>query len=189
MKPTDKQLLLACRSGDESAWEALVNRYQRLMYAIPRRAGLDDDQAAEVFQEVFTTLFQKLDDIDDPDRLHAWLVTTAKRKTWRLISKGRLTSQIYSSEGADSEAEELAKIPDDAPLPDETLIKLEQQHRVRTALGGLDERCRNLLRMLFYESETPSYSQIAISLGISEGSIGPTRARCLEKLLRLLDEM
>ena len=48
--------------------EALVNRYQRLIFAIPRRAGLDDDQAAEVFQEVFTTLFQKLDDIDEPDR-------------------------------------------------------------------------------------------------------------------------
>ena len=48
MEPTDKQLLLACRRGDESAWEVLVNRYQRLMYAIPRRAGLDDDQA-EIF--------------------------------------------------------------------------------------------------------------------------------------------
>jgi RNA polymerase sigma factor (sigma-70 family) len=187
MEPTDKQLLLSCRRGDESAWEALVNRYQRLMYAIPRRAGLDDDQAAEVFQEVFTTLFQKLNDIDDPDRLHAWLVTTAKRKTWRLISKGRFTSQMHSAEGDDS-AEELAKIADESPLPDETLLKLEQQHRVRTALGALEERCRKLLTMLFYQAETPSYSAVAISLGISEGSIGPTRARCLEKMLRLLEK-
>lgn len=52
----DERLLQACRRGDESAWEALVERYQRLIYAIPRRAGLDKDQAAEVFQEVFTTL-------------------------------------------------------------------------------------------------------------------------------------
>src|SRR6266478_3587183 len=64
---TDRELLLACRSGDESAWEALVQRYQRLIYAIPRRAGLNDDQAADVFQEVFTTLFQKLDGIDQPE--------------------------------------------------------------------------------------------------------------------------
>ncbi len=186
MEPTDKQLLLSCRRGDESAWEALVNRYQRLMYAIPRRAGLGDDQAAEVFQEVFTTLFQKLNDIDDPDRLHAWLVTTAKRKTWRLISKTRLTGQMH--DGDDGVNEELATIPDDSPLPDETLLKLEEQHRVRTALSALEERCRNLLTMLFYQPETPSYSQIAISMGISEGSIGPTRARCLEKMLRLLDK-
>jgi RNA polymerase sigma factor (sigma-70 family) len=188
MEPTDKQLLLACRRGEESAWEALINRYQRLMYAIPRRAGLDDDQAAEVFQEVFTTLFQKVNDIDDPDRLHAWLVTTAKRKTWRLISKDRLTGQMHSGEDEDGAGEELAKIPDGSPLPDEVLMKLEEQHRVRKALGGLEERCRKLLTMLFYQSETPSYSEIAVSLGISEGSIGPTRARCLEKMLRLLDK-
>jgi RNA polymerase sigma factor (sigma-70 family) len=188
MKPTDKELLLACRRGEESAWEALVNRYQRLMYAIPRRAGLDDDRAAEVFQEVFTTLFQKLNDIDDPDRLHAWLVTTAKRKTWRLISKDRLTGQMHREDDEDGAEKELARIADDSPLPDEALLKLEEQHRVRTALGDLEERCRNLLTMLFYQSETPSYSEIAVSLGISEGSIGPTRARCLEKMLRLLDK-
>ena len=186
METTDKQLLLACRRGEESAWEALVNRYQRLMYAIPRRAGLDDDQAAEVFQEVFTTLFQKLNDIEDPDRLHAWLVTTAKRKTWRIISKSRLTGQIHS--GDDDNEDELAKIPDEALLPDEALVKLEEQHRIRAALELLDERCRKLLTMLFYNSETPAYSEIAASLGTSEGSIGPTRARCLEKMLRLLDK-
>jgi RNA polymerase sigma factor (sigma-70 family) len=186
METTDKQLLLACRRGEESAWEALVNRYQRLMYAIPRRAGLDDDQAAEVFQEVFTTLFQKLNDIEDPDRLHAWLVTTARRKTWRLISKSRLTSQMQSGDDQDGAAEEMSKIPDTSPLPDEELLKLEEQHRVRAALEGLEERCRKLLTMLFYAFETPSYSEIAVSLGVSEGSIGPTRARCLEKMLRLL---
>ena len=158
------------------------------MYTIPRRAGLDDDQAAEVFQEVFTTLFQKLNDIDDPDRLQAWLVTTAKRKTWRLISKARLTTQMHRSEGEDGAAEELASIPDVAPLADETMLKLEQQHEVRTALGSLEERCRKLLTMLFYEPETPSYSQIAMSLKISAGSIGPTRARCLQKMLSLLDK-
>lgn len=187
MKPTDKELLFACRRGDEQGWETLVNRYQRLIYTIPRRAGLDDDRAAEVFQEVFTTLFQKLNDIEDPDRLHAWLVTTARRKTWRLISKNRLTSQMPRDED-DGAAEESLKIPDDSPLPDEVLLKLEEQHRVRTALAELQERCRQLLTMLFFEAEQPSYSEIAQLLGISEGSIGPTRARCLEKMLRLLDK-
>ena len=188
MESTDKQLLLSCRRGDETAWETLVNRYQRLIYAIPRRAGLDDDQAAEVFQEVFTTLFQKLDDIDEPDRLHAWLVTTAKRKTWRVISKNRLTGQMYEPEDESGDRGELAKIPDDSPLPDEALLRLEEQHHLRIALKALDERCRKLLTMLFYQGETPAYSEIAAALGTSEGSIGPTRARCLEKMLRLLDK-
>jgi RNA polymerase sigma factor (sigma-70 family) len=95
---------------------------------------------------------------------------------------------MHSGEDEDGAGKELANIPDDAPLPDEVLLKLEEQHRVRTALGGLEERCRKLLTMLFYRSETPSYSEIAVSLGISEGSIGPTRARCLQKMLRLLDK-
>lgn len=187
MELSDKQLLLACRNGDQAAWEALITRYQRLMYAIPRRAGLDDDQAADVFQEVFTTLFQKLDDIDQPERLHSWLVTTARRKTWRVISKERNSQYRVTDDESDS-AEELSKIADEAALPDEVLLKLEEQHRVRTAVATLDDRCRKLLTMLFYEAEPPSYAEIATALGTSEGSIGPTRARCLEKMLRLLDK-
>lgn len=186
MEPTDKLLLLACRRGEGGAWESLINRYQRLIYAIPRRAGLDDDQAADVFQEVFTTLVQKLDDIEDPERLHAWLVTTARRKTWRLISKGKRWQQVSDESSEENAGQEFAKIPDGAPLPDEVMLRLEEQHRIRTALAALDERCRKLLTMLFYEQEQPSYSEIAAALGTSPGSIGPTRARCLEKMLPLL---
>ncbi len=79
-------------------------------------------------------------------------------------------------------------IVDDNPLPDEVLLQLEEQHRVRTAVGELDERCKTLLTMLYYQTEPPSYAEIAQAFGAPEGSIGPTRARCLKKLLRLLGE-
>ena len=181
---SDLQLVLACRRGDQLAWEKLIRRYQRLIYAIPLRAGLDEDQAAEIFQEVFTTLFQKLNDIEEPERLQAWLVTTARRKTWRTISKAHVRRR--SDVNADLPADEAAAIRDEAPLPDEQLLILEEQHRIRTAVSLLDERCRTLLQMLFYRSEPPSYAELAASLGIPEGSIGPTRARCLAKLLRIL---
>jgi RNA polymerase sigma factor (sigma-70 family) len=186
MELGDADLLMACRRGEAAAWEALVNRFQRLIYAIPRRAGLDEDAASEVFQEVFTTLFEKLDDIEQPERLHAWLVTTARRKTWRLISRDR-SQQRYTQDEEDGDAE-LNALPDNAPLPDEALIQLEEQHRVRTALGQLDERCRQLLTLLFYRAEPPSYAEIAAATGTSEGSIGPTRARCLQKLTRVLEK-
>lgn len=187
MEQRDEELLLACRRGDAAAWEALVNRFQRLIYAIPRRAGLDEDGAAEVFQEVFTTLFEKLDDIEQPDRLQAWLVTTARRKTWRYITRDRFTRRNYGGEDDDGDAE-LNAVPDDAPLPDEALIQLEEQHRVRSSLNDLDERCRKLLTLLFYRDDTPSYAEIATETGTREGSIGPTRARCLQKLMRLLEK-
>lgn len=187
MERSDEELLRACQRGEASAWEALVNRFQRLIYAIPRRAGLDEDAASDVFQEVFTTLFEKLDDIEQPERLHAWLVTTARRKTWRMISRNRSSKQ--SGGGDDDDADwELNALPDTAPLPDEALVQLEEQHRVRTALKGLDERCRELLTLLFYRAEPPSYAEIAAATGTSEGSIGPTRARCLKKLMRALEK-
>jgi len=181
---SDEQLLAGCRRGEEGAWEALVLRYQRLIYTIPRRAGLDEDAAAEVFQDVFTTLLESIDAIEQPSRLQAWLVTTAKRKTWRAVGRAKALRPFASDdeEGAD----ELYDLADEGLLPDEALTRLEEQHLVRAALGELGDRCRTLLQMLFYAAEPPPYSEIAAALGTSEGSIGPTRARCLKKLLDAL---
>ena len=187
MQLSDAQLLQNCRRGDEFAWESLVLRYQKLIYAIPRRAGLDNDQAAEVFQEVFTTLFSKLDAIEEPDRLHAWLVTTARRKTWKLIEKQKSWQEI-SGELDDDGPSELANIAAKGILPDEALIELEQQHEIRTVLASLDERCRRLIELLFYTDAPPAYSEVARQLSVPEGSIGPTRARCLGKMFRLLQK-
>jgi RNA polymerase sigma factor (sigma-70 family) len=181
---SDEQLLAGCRRGDEGAWEALVRRYQRLIYAIPRRAGLDEDAAAEIFQDVFTTLLESVETIEQPSRLHAWLVTTAKRKTWRMVGRAKALRPFASEEGGD--ADEMYDLADEGLLPDEALTRLEEQHLVRAALGELGERCRTLLQLLFYAAETPPYSEIAAALGTSEGSIGPTRARCLKKLLDAL---
>ena len=186
MEDSDLQLVLACRRGDQLAWERLIRRYQRLIYAIPIRAGLDEDHAAEIFQDVFTTLFQKLNDIEQPEKLQAWLVTTTRRKTLHEISKARLRQQSHVN--TDEPPFLATSIRDEAPLPDEQLLMLEEQHRIRTALSSLDERCKILIKMLFYGSSPPSYTDIATALGVSEGSIGPTRARCLAKLLRMLKE-
>ncbi len=183
---TDEALLLACRRGEEAAWEALVGRYQRLIYAIPRRAGLDEDRASEVFQDVFTTLVQNIDSIEQPSRLHAWLVTTARRKTWRLIRRERAARPFGETD--DGGADEMYAIAGDSALPDDALEPLEQQHLVRAALGELDERCQKLLTILFYRAEPLPYSEIAARLGTTEGSIGPTRARCLQKLLKTLNK-
>ncbi len=185
MEDIDLQLVLACRRGDQLAWERLIKRYQRLIYAIPLRAGLDEDQATEIFQDVFTTLFQKLNDIEQPEKLHAWLVTTTRRKTLHAISRAQLRQQSHVYTDEPPYAATLVR--DESPLPDEQLLILEQQHRIRMALSSLDERCRTLLEMLFYASNPPSYAEIAAALGVPEGSIGPTRARCLAKLLRVLN--
>jgi len=185
MSQTDEQLLELCKAGDDLAWQTLVGRYQRLVYTVPRRAGLDEDQSAEVFQEVFTTFFEKIQYIEQPDRLHAWFVTTARRKTWRVIQKRKNLVSLQSSD-EDDDGFDFEQIEDEKVLPLEEIQKLQEQQRVRNAVEDLDEKCRELIKMLFYVDESPSYTEIAERLGRPEGSIGPTRARCLKKLVQLL---
>lgn len=181
----DAEIVRACQRGDATAWETLVRRYQRLIYAIPRRAGLDEDGAAEVFQRVCVALLENLAKIEQPERIGAWLATTARRESWRQVRRAR-TSDSLDVEHDESSA--VMQIPDTALLPDEVIERLERQHAVRRALEALDERCRTLLLLLFYRPDPPPYSDIAARLGIPEGSIGPTRARCLQKLRRVLAE-
>jgi RNA polymerase sigma factor (sigma-70 family) len=181
---SDEALVHACRRGDQQAWEQLVRRYQRLIYTIARRAGLDEDQVGEVFQQVFVALFEQIEQIQQPDRLSAWLTTLTRRKTLQLL-RGQTTIATLGNDDETAIAEILA---DPSPLPDELLIRLERQHTVRRAIAALEERCRVLITLLFSEAEAISYSHIAATLGISEGSIGPTRIRCLQKLRRWLED-
>lgn len=186
MDLTDEALISACRRGDESAWETLVKRYQRLIYSIPRRAGLDEFSSAEVFQNVFASLVQRLDRIEQPERIHAWLVTTTRRETWHLIRSQK--ESVITTVSPENYEAEVIEFRDDAPLPEEVLLQMEQQHKIRNAVTALDERCRKLIELLFYRPEPPAYSEVAAVMGLPEGSVGPTRARCLQKLLRLLEE-
>ncbi|KAB8140105.1 sigma-70 family RNA polymerase sigma factor [Chloroflexia bacterium SDU3-3] len=187
MEPSDEALLQSCRLGDADAWEQLVQRYQRLVYTIPRRAGLGEDLAAEVFQRVFALLVQKIGTIEQPERISAWLTTVAKRETWRVIQQEQRALTSHIALGDDEENGEI--IIADTALPDDQVTQIEEQHQIRLAIQTLGERCTKLLTMLYYQDETPAYTEIAATLGISTGSIGPTRARCLEKLRRKLEEM
>jgi len=174
---TDSELIARCRNGEAEAWNLLIERYQRLVYSIPRKAGLDDDACADVFQHTFAKLVQHLQRLQQPDRLGPWLVTTAKREAWRLSRQA-----VAVVNPVDGDDDVLERLPDERPLPEEAAAQLEAQHAIRLALTELDERCRVLLTLLFYRPDPPPYAEIAAATGVPEGSIGPTRARCLQKL-------
>lgn len=179
----DAALIRACRRGDESAWDALVDRYQRLVFAIPRRAGLPESEAADILQEVFLTLFEKLDDIEQPGRIRSWLVTTAKFKTWGAVR----SDKGFRAPATEEEMEyEMASIEDEAPLAEDALITLEEQHLVRTALTKLEERCRTILSMIYLTEPSASYVEVAEAIGVGATSISPLRSRCLKKLEKVL---
>ncbi len=179
----DADLVKRCRRGDQSAWDALVDRYQRLIITIPRRAGLSDEQAADVFQEVFLTLVEKIDEIQQPEKIRSWMVTTAKFKTWGIIrgSKG-----FHSPNTPEEMEAEMAAIPDKTLLADDALIELEEQHLIRNALAELEERCQKILSMIYLCDPAASYAEVGAAIGVGETSISPLRSRCLKKLGKVL---
>ena len=178
---TDEALLAACLRGQQDAWDQLIDRYAALIWSIPLKFGLHEADAADVFQAVCMTLLERLGSIRAPQGLAAWIMTTTRRECLALIRKQR---RRLSETPLDPSTEP----PDPEPPPDEELAALERQHVLQTAVAQLPSPCRELIQALFSDSaERQSYAQLARRLKLSPNSLGPTRARCLERLRRLLD--
>ncbi|MGQ9494454.1 MAG: RNA polymerase sigma factor [Anaerolineae bacterium] len=184
---TDAQLIRACLNGQNWAWDTLVDRYKRLVYSIALRAGLRQEDAADVFQTVFTLLVENLPNLRTPQGLAAWLITTTRRTGWNAIRKrNRELPQslvAQSDGGANRPAEEwlLNGHPDESTWVDQALV--------REALERLGGRCKELLWLLYYDPMELSYEQISQRMRLPLGSIGPTRARCLQKMRKILQAM
>jgi RNA polymerase sigma factor (sigma-70 family) len=183
-RPDDRDLVSLCLDGDEAAWESLIRRYQRLVYSIPIRYGMGEEVAADVFQSVCVLLLEHLHALKDRGKLASWLITTTTRECWRLSHRLRREAPIGEMVEDDDPA--LPEVVDERPLAEEEQIQLEEQQRVREAVNALPDRCRSLLELLYYDAASPSYEEISRRLEMPVPSIGPTRARCLEKLRKLL---
>ena len=173
MSDADAELIAACRSRDPRAWANLVDRASPLVFAISRRCGLDDGDAEDVAQSVFATLLNSLDTLRDPRAFWGWLATTTRREAIRASQRTRRER----GPAARTEAQENAA-PDTADV--------EELAAVRRALDDLGGRCKDLLEALFLRSDSADYEAVARALNVPVGSIGPTRRRCLAKLLELL---
>lgn len=177
MLQTDHNLIRACRAGDAHAWERLLDKYDRLVFSISLNYGLTMDDAADITQITFTILLQSLDTLPDGVRLAPWLATVARRHTWRLLARNR--REAVNPEEDLAEKETLGGAVDHTE-------RLELAEWLSYGLSMLDERCRQLLIALYFDAEQPSYAQVADHLKIPVGSIGPTRARCLEQMRQRL---
>lgn len=181
----DAALVARCQRGEAAAWRTLVQRYQRLVYAVGRRAGLDEHASSDIFQTVFARLVEHLPRLREADKLQAWIVTTAKREVLGHWRRGqRLVSMTADAEDALAPEFDIA---DESPIAEQALQDLQQLDLLRRGLDRLDARCRELLLLVFRaEDEALPYDEIGRQLGMPTGSIGPTRARCLGKLRKLV---
>jgi RNA polymerase sigma factor (sigma-70 family) len=184
---TDIDLLARCRNGDAAAWRALVHRYERLVYTVGRRAGLDDHGTADLFQTVFARLVEHLPRLRDGSKLQAWIVTTARREVLLLWRRGQRTVSL-TPDNDDADESHAFDVADDSPIAEQALDELQQVEGVRRALDAMDARCRDLLMLVFRDDteEALGYDEVGRRLGMPTGSVGPTRARCLDKLRKLV---
>ena len=169
-------LLRRASEGDGAAWSEIVAHYQRLVYATIRSFRVPSEDAEDLFQETFLRLHRHAAGLRDSRALTRWLVVTSRHLCLDHLERSRVRAQTEHAQ---------APTPSEGtPLTD--VLLLERAQWIREAILELPPRCRELLWMLYFEQESPDYEAAARALGMPLGSVGPTRMRCLEHLLRLL---
>jgi len=169
----DPELVGLCLTGDAKAWEALIVRYRRLIYSIPVKFNFTTADASDVFQAVCLKLIEHLRELKDESKVSAWLITTTTRQC----------IHVRAQRMRESSTEEDFEEPADSGINVEDIqIQTQEQQNIRTAVSKLPDRCRRLLELLYFEATNPSYEDIGRLMSMPVASIGPTRARCLDKL-------
>jgi RNA polymerase sigma factor (sigma-70 family) len=165
----DTRLVRECLSGNEQAWSQLIEKYKALIYSIPVKYGLPPDEAADVFQTTCMELLTRLPQLREPSALPKWLMQVAHHQCYR-----------WKPDLPESETPAIA----------ETLVQQTQEEQMlREAIAALAPKCRRLIELLFFETPSRPYRQVASELGLAVGSIGFTRQKCIDRLRRRLGEL
>ena len=165
---TDAELVSRCRSGDQAAWNELVERFSRYVYAICSQGfRLSSHDAEDVFQEVFARVYQRLDRLRSDDAIRPWIAQLTRRLC---IDRLRGSGREGPSELDDLEPGGL----------DETLSSLDEALTVRAGLDAVGDPCREILDRFFCRDE--SYKAIGEALELPAGTIASRISRCLGKL-------
>lgn len=163
------ELLRAAADGDRSAWDELESRFGPLMWAVARACGLSPSDAADVVQGAWLRLLQHLESIREPAGVGGWLATTVRREALLLLRRDR--PGVFSFEVVED------------PDPAAAVLETDDRQLLWKTVSTLHEPCRTLLQLVAIDLGS---RQTAMRLGLPIGSVGPTRARCLEKLRTLI---
>ena len=172
-------LVRRAADGDLTAWDRLVDQYDRLIWSITAEFKLVESDAADVAQTTWLRLLEHIDRIQYPDRVGSWLAATARNECLRSLAARKRV--VLGHDDVELDSAVVAHGPD----IDERLLADERAQVVRDALSRLPRRWQRLLEMLMADPPA-SYSDISDELGLPVGSIGPTRGRCLARLRVLL---
>jgi RNA polymerase sigma factor (sigma-70 family) len=168
------RLFAAYRDGDSSKMSDLVRLLTPILWHTVRASRLDTAAAEDVVQTVWLALVRRADTISEPLAVLQWMVVTAKREAWRVA---RTQARVRPE---DMEASPPGG-PDSPHSVEDEVVRDDVQNRLWHHISQLPERCRALLRVIAF-ADRPDYADLAKALDMPQGSIGPTRGRCLAKL-------
>jgi RNA polymerase sigma factor (sigma-70 family) len=171
--PRHAACLVAARSGDRKALDALVIDLNPLVWHVARGQGLDRTVAEDVVQTVWLTLLRNLDTVAEPKALARWLITTTRREATRSRNVMDRVEPL-----ADETAERL--VSEDG-LPEDELLRSDRDRALWHAFAKLGQKCQELLRLTVLAGRV-EYAAVAEALRMPRGSIGPTRGRCIATL-------
>jgi RNA polymerase sigma factor (sigma-70 family) len=175
------RLVKAAADGNTRAWGQLVDRFDALLWSICRAYRLSEEDAADVVQLTWLRLLEHLDRIREPERLAGWLATTCRRECQALLRRSQASVSV--------EPEQMDRLAGGGSPVDGPLLSAEEHAALWQAFALLSDWCQRVLRELIVDADDgpPSYQLAAARLGSPVGSLGPTRARCLRQLRKLLD--
>jgi RNA polymerase sigma factor (sigma-70 family) len=172
-------LFQAYREGDDARMADLVKLLTPLLWHTARGARLDAATAEDVLQTVWLALVRHADTITEPVAVLQWLVVSTKRESWR-VSRAQTRTRPEDFEATDSAAGAAAEALG-SPSVEQEVLGAATDSTLWRHIGSLPERCRALLRVIAF-ADRPDYAELSKALGMPQGSIGPTRGRCLAKL-------
>jgi len=161
------------REGDQAKMGDLVRILTPILWHTARSSRLDAATAEDVLQTIWLALVRKSDTITEPLAVLQWLVVSTKREAWR-AAKDQVRYRTENLESTPVAANDSSSIED-------TVLRDETDGRLWRHIAALPERCQTLLRVIAF-ADRPDYAELARALGMPQGSIGPTRGRCLAKL-------
>ncbi|HKF89247.1 MAG TPA: sigma-70 family RNA polymerase sigma factor [Propionibacteriaceae bacterium] len=168
------RLFAAYRDGDSGKMSDLVRLLTPILWHTVRASRLDTATAEDVVQTVWLALVRRADTISEPLAVLQWMVVTAKREAWRVArTQARVRPEDMDASPPGG--------PDSPHSVEDEVVRDDVQNRLWQHISQLPERCRALLRVIAF-ADRPDYADLAKALDMPQGSIGPTRGRCLAKL-------
>src|SRR5437763_1253719 len=173
----DEALVMKARGGDRAAFEELVRRTSRLVFARLFLEVGDAHRAEDLLQETWLLAFRSLKKLEDPGGFRPWLMRIAQNVA---IDAARRDARLKRPPPA-AQRNLLERLADHAPLPEDEAERNETRTQVLAVLRSLPEEYRLPLTLRYIGGA--DYETIGTQLGLSNGSLRGLLHRGL-KLLR-----